>query len=127
MVKNASILLLLLAIVALPFLFRRSDTAVAWRKGDPVLVIVTPHNEAIRYEFEHGFSKWHQQRYGKPVKIEWRVIGGKTETMRELPSEYAAAPRAWWPRATGKSWPANATETVTSEKVPTDPTLLELH
>jgi ABC-type Fe3+ transport system substrate-binding protein len=127
MVKNASILLLLLAIVALPFLFRRSDTASAWRKGDPVLVVVTPHNEAIRYEFEHGFSKWHQQRYGRPVKIEWRVIGGTTETMRYLASEYASAARAWWPRTSGKPWPANATETVTADKPPTDPALLDVY
>src|SRR3954451_20880883 len=108
--KNLSILLLLLAIVALPFLFRRNETASAWRKRDPELVIVTPHNEAIRYEFEHAFSRWHQQKYGKPVRIEWRVIGGTTETMRYLASEYASAARAWWPRTTGKRWPANATE-----------------
>ena len=127
MLKNLSILLILVAIVALPFLFRRSDTASGWHTGDPVLVIVTPHNEAIRYEFEHAFSKWHQQRYGKPVKIEWRVIGGTTETMRYLASEYASAARAWWPRTTGKPWPPNATETVTADKPPTDPALLEVY
>jgi ABC-type Fe3+ transport system substrate-binding protein len=127
MLKNAAILLLLVAIVALPFLFRRTDTSTAWRPGDPVLVIVSPHNEAIRYEFEHAFSRWHQQKYGKPVKVEWRVIGGTTEIMRYLASEYASAAKAWWPRATGKPWPANATETVTSEKKPADPALLEVY
>ena len=62
MFKNPSILLLLAAIVALPFLLRRTDTASGLADGRPVLVIVTPHNEAIRYEFEHAFSKWHQQK-----------------------------------------------------------------
>src|SRR4051812_31747323 len=72
MTRNLSILALLAAIVALPFVVRRTDDATAWRDGDPVLVIVTPHNEAIRQEFERGFARWHQGKYGRPVKVEWR-------------------------------------------------------
>jgi iron(III) transport system substrate-binding protein len=71
-IRNLAILLLLAAIVALPFLLREKETQGAtggWHAGDPVLVIVTPHNEAIRYEFERGFSRWHHAKYGKPVKI----------------------------------------------------------
>ena len=64
--------------------------------GISILVIVTPHNEAIRYEFERGFSAWHQQKYGSPVKIDWRSIGGTTEIMRYLKSEFAADMKRWW-------------------------------
>ncbi|MDB5321953.1 MAG: iron transporter substrate-binding protein [Phycisphaerales bacterium] len=129
MIRNLSILLLLAAIVALPFLLRQKDTATAWHAGDPVLVIVTPHNEAIRYEFERGFSRWHQSKYGKPVKIEWRAIGGTTEIMRYLSSEYASAAKAWWTRDLKKRWPDNATETVTAGAPPpaTSPELLEVY
>jgi iron(III) transport system substrate-binding protein len=126
MIKNVAILVLLGAIVALPFVMRRSDTATGWRRGDPVLVVVTPHNEAIRYEFEQGFSKWHRERFGKPVKIEWRVIGGTTEIMRYLSSEYASAAKFWW-QGRGKEWPPNATESVTGDKPPTDAAQLEVY
>jgi iron(III) transport system substrate-binding protein len=127
MIKNLIILLLLAAIIAIPFLLRDTETASAWHRGDPVLVIVTPHNEAIRYEFEHGFSKWHQAKYGKPVKIEWRAIGGTTEIMRYLASEYASAAKAWWTRSLHKPWPENATEKVTESAPPTQADLLELY
>src|SRR5947199_3927167 len=112
MAKSFFILGLLAAIIALPFLLRRGDVTAAWHESDPVLVIVTPHNEAIRYEFERGFSRWHQAKYGKPVKVEWRAIGGTTEIMRYLSSEYASAAKAWWTRTLHKVWPANATEGV---------------
>jgi ABC-type Fe3+ transport system substrate-binding protein len=126
MFKNVSILVLLVAIISLPFLLRRSESAATWHSGDPVLVIVTPHNEAIRYEFERGFSKWHQAKYGSPVKIEWRAIGGTTEIMRFLASEYASSARAWWTRSLNKSWPLNGTEIVVGSSPPARAEQLEL-
>jgi len=113
--------------VGLPFLFRRQEGATAWREGDPVLVIVTPHNEAIRYEFERGFSRWHRERYGVAVKIDWRAIGGTTEISRYLTSEYASAAKAWWTRTLHKEWPDNATEPVTGSAMPSVPALQEVY
>jgi iron(III) transport system substrate-binding protein len=109
MFKNLIILLTLTGIVALPFVFRRAAPQGAWRDVDPVLSIVSPHNEAIRYEFARGFSAWHQRIYGTPVKIEWINIGGTTEIGRYLAGEYTASARAWW-LAQQKTWPANAGE-----------------
>ena len=91
--------------VVLPFLFRRPEPLSRWHAGDPVLVIVTPHNEAIRQEFGTAFSAWHAEQYGRPVKIDWRAIGGTTEIMRYLASEYIGSMRGWWTRAGGE-WPA---------------------
>jgi iron(III) transport system substrate-binding protein len=125
--KNLLVLALLLAIVALPFALRRTQGASAWREGDPLLVIVTPHNEAIRYEFERAFSQWHQQKYGRPVKVEWRAIGGTTEISRYLTSEYASAAKAWWERTLKKRWPDNASEDVVKASPPTDPASLEVY
>ena len=108
MIRNLSILLVLAAIVALPFAFRQDTGVRAWKVGDPVLVIITPHNEAIRHEFGAAFSDWHARKYGVPVKVDWRAIGGATEIMRYLTSEYVSSFRAWW-KAQGKAWrPAGA-------------------
>lgn len=96
-------------IVALPFVVREEPPDGAWRAGDPVLRIISPHNEAIRYEFGRAFSAWHQERYGKPVKVEWITVGGTTEISRYLVSEYVAAFRAWW-TAQGNAWPPGAAD-----------------
>src|SRR5207342_1960402 len=89
----------------------------AWAQGDPVLVIISPHHEAIRYEFERGFSRWHRQHHGAPVRIDWRNIGGTTEILRYLSSEFAASAQAWW-RQQGKPWPAGAVDAVVGTRPP---------
>jgi iron(III) transport system substrate-binding protein len=105
MLRNLSVLALAALVVALPFLLRRADDTGDWRSGDPVLTIISPHNEAIRHEFALAFSDWHRERFGRPVKIEWRIIGGTSEIIRYLEGEYIAAFQAWW-RASGRDWPA---------------------
>lgn len=89
--KKLIILLAAIIVIALPFIFERPQEAGDWEEGDPELIIITPHNEAIRHEFARGFSAWHQKKYGKPVRIDWRVIGGTTEIMRYLTGEYAVS------------------------------------
>ena len=95
MLRNTLILATLAAILALPFLFRRSEGVREWRPGDPVLVVVTPMNEAIRHEYALAFSKWHAARYGTPVRIDWRDIGGSSEISRYLRGEFVSAFKAW--------------------------------
>src|SRR4051812_7836516 len=46
------------------------------------LIIITPHVESIRREFADGFSRWHQQQFGRPVFVDYRVIGGTNEVVR---------------------------------------------
>lgn len=120
MVKNLTILGLLAIIVALPFILRQRPPQGNWKPGDPLLVIVSPHNEAIRYEFALAFSDWHQKKYGTPVKIDWRNIGGTAEISRYLASEYSAAAEAWW-TGQGKAWPSTASDDLTKTAPPTDP------
>jgi iron(III) transport system substrate-binding protein len=56
------------------------------------LVIISPHNEAIREEFERGFSAWHRQRFGSEVDVDWRIVGGSSESVRFVQSEFARKP-----------------------------------
>ena len=103
MIRNLCILLAAALVVALPFLLRKAPEKDAWQPGDPVLVVVTPHNEAIRYEFGRGFSRWHEEHFGQPVRIDWRAIGGTTEIVRYIEAQYQASARAWWQRS-GRTW-----------------------
>jgi len=123
MIRNLAILLAAAVIVALPFLLREPAEAGNWRVGDPVLIVVSPHNEAIRYEFARAFSEWHRERYGAAVKIEWLNVGGTTEISRYLQSEFVAAFRAWWVKQ-GQPWPAGGAAEMLARKSEKQP---ELH
>lgn len=102
--KRLLIISALVAIVALPFLLRPKRAAAGG--ADDTVVIVTPHNEAIRYEFARGFSEWYRARTGRTVAIDWRIIGGTSDIARFLESEYVAAFEHHWTSRLGKPWSA---------------------
>jgi iron(III) transport system substrate-binding protein len=100
--KRALIIVALVAVVELPFLLRPRQPAVA--NADETLVIITPHNEALRYEYARGFRQWYQARTGKSIAIDWRVIGGTSEITRFLESEYVSAFENYWTHTLGRPW-----------------------
>ena len=115
MYRNLTILLIAALVISLPFIFRKPAEVQSWNPGDPTLVIVTAHNEAIRYEFAQAFSRWHQEKFGAPVKIDWRAIGGTSEIARYLVAEFVNSFRSWWQNQ-GKSWPAGAGDVLVDRK-----------
>ena len=102
MIKRAVIILALVGIVALPFILRPKQAPK--EKADDTLVIITPHNEAIRHEYGVGFRQWYKERTGRSVFIDWRVIGGTSEIARFLESEYVASFQNHWVRKLGRPW-----------------------
>jgi iron(III) transport system substrate-binding protein len=102
MLKRVLILAALVVTVALPFLLRPERPTPA--RADATLVIITPHNEAIRYEFSRGFEKWYFERTGQRVFIDWRVIGGTSEIARFLEGEYIASFRNHWTTRLRRPW-----------------------
>ena len=100
--KRAIILLVLAATIALPFLLRPKKPAMM--RADATLVIITPHNEAIRYEFGLGFERWYRQQTGKTVFVDWRVIGGTSEITRYLDGEYTASFQDYWTHKLRRAW-----------------------
>lgn len=102
MVKQAVIILVLLATLVLPFALRPRQAASA--KADETLVVITPHNEAIRQEFERAFKQWYHERTGRTVAFDWRLIGGTSEIARYLEGEYTAAFQNHWVNMLGKRW-----------------------
>ena len=100
--KKALIIFALVAVVALPFLLRPKQATLA--KADDTLVIITPHNEAIRYEYTQGFRAWYQRKTGRTVAVDWRVIGGTSEINRFIDSEYTAAFQNYWTSKLHRAW-----------------------
>ncbi|HEY9248667.1 MAG TPA: iron ABC transporter substrate-binding protein, partial [Rariglobus sp.] len=85
MIKQTVIILALLATLILPFALRPRQAERV--KADETLVIITPHNEAIRHEFGRAFVHWYQERTGRRIALDWRLIGGTTEIARFLDGE----------------------------------------
>jgi ABC-type Fe3+ transport system substrate-binding protein len=100
--KRILLCILLAATVALPFILRPKRPAIT--RTDATLVIITPHNEAIRYEFGRGFERWYQAQTGKTVAVDWRVIGGANEINRYLDGAYTASFRDYWAHTLKREW-----------------------
>jgi ABC-type Fe3+ transport system substrate-binding protein len=118
MFKRLLILFALVGTVAMPFILRPKQAKV--EQADETLVIITPHNEALRYEFGRGFREWYKAKTGKLVNVDWRVIGGTSEIARFLDGEYDAAFKLYWTRTLGHSWSAEIQAGYKKQVLPSD-------
>lgn len=121
MIKNIALLLILASIIVLPFAMR-SRVAVTGPL-DATLVIITPHNEAIRREFTQAFQAWYQQRTGRTVGIDWRAIGGTSEITRYLEGEYVAAFRNYWTHQLQRPWSLAVQSAFANGRLPEEATM----
>ena len=88
-----------IAILALPFLYqqtalvkkpdRSAQNSVAARK----IIIISPHWEGIRREFGRAFSAWTEKRLGYTAEVEWIDVGGTSDAVRYVRSEFKRAPQ----------------------------------
>jgi ABC-type Fe3+ transport system substrate-binding protein len=58
----------------------------------PRVVIITPHVDAIRNEFSRGFADWHRQQFGESADVDWRTIGGTSDSLKFVQSEFTKKP-----------------------------------
>lgn len=78
------------SLVAVPLLLRPADKAPI--SGDAKqLIIITPHLAQLREEFGLGFQRWHEEKYGEPVRVRYITPGGTSEIMKQLVAQYTAA------------------------------------
>lgn len=120
-IKHIVFIVVLASVAGLPLMIRRDQVLSDWRSGDPVLVIISPHNEAIRNEFGRAFSAWHKLNYGHPVRIDWRVLGGTSDIMRYLEGAFQQSFRAYW-TAQGGEWPSDGSDMLLDPRYRSDGT-----
>lgn len=111
------LLVLLLATLCLPFLLRPKRGVPAGRAAE-TLVIITPHNEALRFEFGRGFVDWYRKKTGRTVAVDWRVIGGTSEISRFLEGEYVASFQLLWTRKLDRNWSAEIQQVIQYGRLP---------
>jgi iron(III) transport system substrate-binding protein len=70
-----------------------SLTCARWLPGaEGTVTIITPHTESIRTEFRRGFAQWHERHFGEPARVEWRDLGGTSDALKFVLSEFARKP-----------------------------------
>ena len=122
--KNALLILALLVVLLGPIALRpRRDAAP--RAGERALVLITPHNEAIRAEFGRAFSAYYEKKFGKRVHMDFRTPGGTSEIGRYVAGEYVGAFQNYWTRTLGKPWSATVERNFANAKAPADDPLAQ--
>lgn len=109
MLRNLCVLAALALIIAIPFALKPKEDFLA--QADDQLVIITPHNEQIRYEFTRAFSEYYKKATGHTVRIDWRMPGGTSEISRYLGSSYNAAFQNYWENSLKKPWSGEVAST----------------
>ncbi len=100
--RTLVIMVLFVAVLTVPFVLRPHQQGFVGDHDN--LVIITPHNGALRYEFDRGFSTWYQQKTGRTVAIDWRAIGGTSEITRYLEGEYTTSFQHLWTQSLHRAW-----------------------
>jgi iron(III) transport system substrate-binding protein len=109
------ILISLCVVVAAPFLFRQPEIDTG--SAEDELVIISPHNEAIRFEFTRAFANYYRKSTGRSVHIDWRLPGGTTEIVRYLNSEFEASFRSYWIGDLRRPWDREVLEAFANPSV----------
>ncbi len=112
--RNLLAIALVAAVLALPFILRPKQSQLA--EADDTLVVISPHNESIRYEFTRAFSEKYHRDTGRTVRLDWRTPGGGSEIARYLKSEFYNAFENYW-RSQGHPWTAEVVGAFDNPKV----------
>jgi ABC-type Fe3+ transport system substrate-binding protein len=101
LVIAASMLITLVALFALPRLWKREIPPPA-AGGTKQVIIISIQNEGIQREFKRGFEAWHRAKFNAPCEVIWTDHGGTSLALRFVKSEFAGLPAgAGSPRGIG--------------------------
>ena len=101
-------------VLAVPFLLKPRQNLLSG--SDETIVIISPHNEAVRHEFTMAFIRHYQAKTGRSIRIDWRLPGGTSEISRFLAGEYFAAFEYVW-TSQGGSWTPEVASSFDNPKV----------
>ena len=91
MLQRVLILIAFLCIVGVPLVARLASPAPQPPRNAQMLVVITPHVPQIRTEFGEAFARWHKEKFGEDVYVDWRAPGGTSEILKLLSSQFEAA------------------------------------
>lgn len=94
--RIAAALGILCLLILLPVALREKPPVPEVVDGQvDTVVVITPHAESIKYEFERGFQRYYMKKYHRNVVIDWRSPGGTADIVRHINDRYEAAFRRY--------------------------------
>ncbi len=84
------------------------------------LVILTPHPEAIKYEFEQAFTKYYKEKTGKRIATDWRAPGGTSDIVRFINDRFQNQFRVHWENDLNKEWTPLVAESFDNRRLKLD-------
>lgn len=69
--------------------------ALVWAlpaQGQDRLVLISPHPEEAKREFEEAFIRHHERETGRSLALEWLDVGGTSSILRYVKGEYERTP-----------------------------------
>ena len=115
-------LLPLLLLLAIPFLLRPKAEAKQLDGTADRLVIISAHNESIRYEYEQAFRKYYRERFGREIELDFRAPGGTSDIVRYIADRFEAEFRRYYESDPANGpWSAEIADAFANSKIDTDP------
>lgn len=115
-------LLPLLLLLAIPFLLRPKTEAKQLDGTADRLVIISAHNESIRYEYEQAFRKYYRERFGREIELDFRAPGGTSDIVRYIADRFEAEFRRYYESDPANGpWSAEIADAFANPKIDTDP------
>ena len=115
-------ILLLLAVLALPFLLRKDAGGVKTNTDEAdIVVIISAHSGPMKHELEQGFRKYYREKYGRDVVVDWRAPGGTSDIVRYIADRFEAEFRHYWNSdKSNPEWNAHIASSYSNPKVDSD-------
>lgn len=107
-------------VIGIPFILRPGEEGR--EHGDDQLILLSPHNEAIRSEFSTAFRDWYQDRTGRSIALDWRSVGGTSEIVQFMQAQFSAAFQTHWVRQLNRVWTGETETAFTDPSVAPDDT-----
>lgn len=94
-----------LILLFIPFILRRAPQNADFSDAEDTLVIVTPHVETIKSEFENAFREYYFKKYNRSVRFDYRNMGGTSDIIRYISDRYESEFRRYYESKGGKWTP----------------------
>lgn len=103
MKKTLFALGIFLLLLIIPFILKPAPESADAAESEDTLVIVTPHVETIKSEFEHAFKEYYFKKYNRSVTFDYRNMGGTSDIIRYISDRFESEFRRYY-EAKGMKW-----------------------
>lgn len=85
-----------LILLLIPFILKPAPQKADSAENVDTLVIVTPHVDSIKSEFEQAFKEYYFEKYNRSIRIDYRNMGGTSDIIRYISDRFESEFRRFY-------------------------------